>query len=27
VFRGDENKFFLAQASGPLLLPGGGQFG
>ena len=27
VFRGDENKFFLAQASGPLLLTGGGKSG
>ena len=27
VFRGDENKFFLAQATGPLVLAGGGQSG
>ena len=27
VFRGDENKFFLAQAIGPLVLTGGGQSG
>ena len=27
VFRGDENKFFLAQAIGPLVLVGGGQSG
>jgi len=27
VFSGDENKFFLAQAIGPLVLTGGGQSG
>ena len=27
VFSGDENKFFLAHASGPLVLTGGDQFG
>ena len=27
VFRGEENKFFLAQAIGPLVLAGGGQSG
>jgi len=27
VFRGDENKFFLVQAIGPLVLTGGGQSG
>ena len=27
VFRGEENKFFLAQGIGPLVLAGGGQSG
>ena len=27
VFSGDENKFFLTQASGPVVLMGGGQSG
>jgi hypothetical protein len=27
VFSGDENKFFLNQASGPVVLMGGGQSG
>ena len=27
VFSGEENKFFLAQAIGPLVLAGGGQSG
>jgi hypothetical protein len=27
VFSGDENKFFLAHASSPLVLTGGGQSG
>ena len=27
VFSGDENKFFLAHASSPLVLTGGGHFG